>query len=344
MNLPKVTIQIVTYNSMRYLRSCLESIFESDYTDFQVLIIDNNSGDGTVDFVRKNYPMVTVFQNKNNVGFARANNQGIRLLHSPYVLFCNPDIVLTKDWLSKTMENVESDRYNGVASFGGKLLKFKMDDGEVTQDSFTEIIDSCGLQINNCRRVVEIGAGRNSTDFENESGVFGHSGALVLYRREALENMAVPVGGSTPEYFDEDFFSYKEDVDLAWRAKLLGWNSVFLPESVAYHVRSVSGSEKDSVRDIVTHRKGQSPLNKYYSYRNHLLLLLKNEHRQNFIRDFFHIVFFEMKKAIYVLFFETKNISALLEVVKMSRKMRKKRKIILKKSKSNHAQIYNWIK
>ena len=90
MSLPKVTIQIVTWNSLKYLPFTLKSIFSQTYRDFQVLVIDNNSQDGTIDFLRQDYPEVAVFQNKKNLGFARANNQGIRLLHSPYILFCNP--------------------------------------------------------------------------------------------------------------------------------------------------------------------------------------------------------------------------------------------------------------
>jgi len=125
MDLPKVTIQIVTWNSMKYLPTCLKAIFDQSYKDFQVLVIDNNSMDETVDFIRKNYPEVAIFQNKKNMGFAKANNQGIKLLHSPYVLLCNPDIILEPDWLEKIMTNIESGEYSNIGSFGGKLLKLK---------------------------------------------------------------------------------------------------------------------------------------------------------------------------------------------------------------------------
>ncbi|MEK7167439.1 MAG: glycosyltransferase family 2 protein [Patescibacteria group bacterium] len=126
MSFPKVTIQIVSYNSRRYLPDCLKSILSQTYRDFQILVVDNNSLDGTADYLRHHHPEVAVFQNKQNLGFAKANNQGIRLLNSPYVVLCNPDIVLEPDWLEKIMVKAEDGSYAEYGSFGGRLLKLEI--------------------------------------------------------------------------------------------------------------------------------------------------------------------------------------------------------------------------
>ncbi|MDO8669220.1 MAG: glycosyltransferase family 2 protein [Candidatus Buchananbacteria bacterium] len=345
MSLPKVTIQIVTWNSLKYLPFVLESIFNQTYRDFQVLVIDNNSQDETVDFIRKNYPEVTVFKNKKNLGFAKANNQGIRLLHSPCIILCNQDIVLENNWLEIIMSKVESDDYEDVGSFGGKLLKLKPSNGEIDQTSKTNTIDSCGLKINRHRRITEIGAGEDSGKFNEDREVFGCSGALVLYRRDLLEDCLIKTKNNPQgEYFDEDFISYKEDVDLAWRARILGWKSMFISSAIAYHVRSVSGSENNVLVEIIKNRKKQSSLAKYYSYRNHFLLLIKNEFTRNFFHDFWQIKWFEVKKAAYIFIFEVKNIKAWLAVLVLLPKMLAKRKEIFKKAKVDYGQMSNWLK
>lgn len=345
MILPKVTIQIVTWNSKKYLPFTLASIFSQTYQDFQALIIDNDSHDGTVDFIRKNYPEVTVFQNKKNLGFAKANNQGLNLLHSPYVLFCNPDVVLDKTWLSVIMLQAQSPDFQGVASWGGKLLKLKPNQNEIDETSKTDIIDSCGLKILDNRQIIDLGAGQHASSFEKQMEVFGQSGALVLYRRPALDQALLKSGdSSTREYFDNDFFAYKEDVDLAWRVRLLGWQSMFVPEAIAYHVRALSGASNASLTALVKNRQKQSALSRYYSYRNHFLLLLKNEYLGNFFHDFWRIKWFEAKKAVYVLIFEFKNIKAWWAVLRLMPKMLAKRRAIFKIAKINSQAMAQWLK
>ncbi|MFA6422676.1 MAG: glycosyltransferase family 2 protein [Candidatus Buchananbacteria bacterium] len=343
MSYPKVTIQIVTWNTLRYLTQCLSSIFAQSYRDFQVLVIDNGSQDGTLQFLKNDYPDVTVFQNHKNLGFAKANNQGIRLLNSPYMLLCNSDIFMESDWLEKAMALAESEKYSQYGSFGGKLIKMKLT-GELREIEKTNVIDSCGLKILKNRQVVEIGAGEDSSGYNDRIDVFGQSAALALYRREALNNCAIKIGNQDEEeYFDEDFFSYKEDVDLAWRMNLFGWKSIYDPSLVAYHARSASGSEKTSMMDIIKNKGKQSELAKFYSYRNHFLLLKKNEFKKNFMKDFWTIFPYEMKKFFYFLLFDFKNLKAIGEVFKLGSKMKKKGDLIKNNSKASSEMINKWI-
>ena len=340
----KAVFIIVTRNSKLFMPSVLESILNQTERDFQIAVIDNNSADGTADFVRKNYPMVSVIENNKNIGFAKANNQGIRLFKSPYVILCNPDIVLTPDWL-KTMLNVAEQSDNrGYASFGGRLLKLKMVNLETGEMDKTEIVDSCGLKMLKNHRFVELGAGENQDKWTNDKQVFGHSGALVMLRREALEDVAIrDKFHASGDYLDGSFFFYKEDVDLAWRLNMLGFKALLVAEATAYHLRTFSLGEDDKASEVIKNRKKQNYLAKYYSYRNHLLMLLENSFFSNLLIFSPQIFWLEFKKFCYVMFFEPKNLLAWIEIIKMLPEIKSKRRQLMAQSKISAKDFKNWI-
>jgi GT2 family glycosyltransferase len=343
MNWPRVTIQIVTYNSRQYLPECLRSIFDQTYRDFQVLIIDNASQDRTVDWLKANYPQVAVFQNNRNLGFAKAHNQGLKLLNSPYVVICNPDIILESNWLAKIMSCAQSEKYLAFGSFGGKLLKLKVNNLELNDVEKTKQIDSCGLKIFKNHRVVELGAGETSSAFTVEQEIFGCSGALTLFKREALQSVFLKTSFRPQgEYFDEDFFFYKEDIDLAWRLRLAGWRSLMVPPAVAYHIRSLGGSEKKGPLAIIYNRRRQSRLARYYSYRNHWLFLIKDEFIFNLLKYLPSILYFEAKKFVYASLAERLAPIALAEVIKLLPRMLVKRTVIFKQTKTTAADLRRW--
>ncbi len=344
MQLPLVTIQLVTYNSLKYLPDCLKSIYNQTYTDFQVLVIDNNSQDGTVEYLRQNHPQVTVFKNHQNLGFAAAHNQGINLLHSPYVVFSNVDILLEPDWLENIMLKAQDSRFQSYGSFGGKLLKLKLINLDNQELEKTQIIDSCGLQIKRNRQVVELGANQPASHFPVDQEVFGLSGALVMYRRQTLLDCKL-TGKFNPkgEYFDPDFFFYKEDVDLAWRARLFGWPALMVSSAVAYHIRTLKQVKSRKLGQLVSARNKQSKLARYFSYRNHWFLLLKNDFACNLRRDWLAICWYEFKKLMYVLFLEWSSCQAIMDRLRLMPKMLKKRQIILKRAKLKPTDFRQWL-
>lgn len=344
MNDCKVTIQIVTWNSMKYLPECLNSIFAQTYRDFHILVIDNNSQDGTVQFLRTNYPDISLIQNNKNLGFSKGNNQGIRLINSPYVVLCNSDIILEPNWLELMVATAELPENLNYGSFGGKLLKLKVIGGDLNEVEKTEVIDSCGLKLLKSHLVVEIAAGEDVRAVLQKQEVFGHSGALVMYRMQALQDCIMRyVGAPDGECFDEDFFLYKEDVDLAWRLQLMGWKSLMDPSIIAYHVRSASGSENRSVKEILNNRKTKSKLANFYSYRNHFLMLIKNESASIFFKYFFYIFWYELKKFIYVLLFEAGSLKAFGQILSLWPRMKKKRKFLFAEAKVSPDYMKRWV-
>lgn len=341
----KITIIIPTYNSKIYIAHCLNSIFEQTCRDFQVLIIDNNSQDGTADFIRGNYPLVNIIQNNKNLFFAKANNQGLRLAKSEFVVLCNQDIILEPTWLEAMMHAAEDERYRAYGGFGGSLLKLKAINLEVGDFQKTDLIDSCGLAVLKNHRVVELGAGQKRDKFLQRQEVFGQSGALALFRCDALEDVKLKYDDHpNGDYFDGDFLFYKEDVDLAWRLQLRGWASLLVPEAVAYHLRTFSGSEEDKLGRIIKSRSQKAQLAKYYSYRNHFLVLLADEFAGNLWHYLLPILWHELLKLIYVLFFETRNLKAIGEIILLSGRIRRKRKFLFSRAKIGAREIRRWYK
>jgi len=326
-----------------FMTSCLDSVLNQTFRDFQAVVIDNDSSDGTLEFVRREFPMVGVIENNKNLGFARANNHGIRLFKSPYIVLCNPDIVLEPDWLEKMMAAAQAEENAGYSVFGGKLLKLKLINAEIGEMEKTSIIDSCGLKVLKNHRVVELGGQEESQKFERRQEVFGFSGALIMFKREALDGIVLrDKYHAQGDYFDGSFFFYKEDVDLAWRLRLSGFRSLLIPEAIAHHLRTMSGAQKQSAVELAKNRKRQNALAKYYSYRNHLLVLLSDEFLSNLAIHAPRILWLEIRKFFYLAFFEIGNLKAWAEVVSMLPEILAKRKSIFDRAKASAKDMRKW--
>ena len=228
----------------------------------------------------------------------------------------------------------------------GKLLKFRFSAKDELSIEKTNIIDSLGLAIFKSHRVVERGGGEEDRgQYEQSEQVFGVSGAASMFRRKALEDVQFPISNSQFSiYFDKDFFAYKEDVDLSFRLRHAGWQCWYVPKALAWHDRWERGSgQKEKAFDILKRRKKRLRFVNYLSYRNHLMMLFKNEFAINLVIYFPWIFLYELKKFIYILFFETRNIIAFLNFLAFLPLTLKKRHDILSKSKINPKEIRSWI-
>ena len=330
---------------MEYLPDLIESINAQTFQDFSVLIIDNASNDGVEQFVREKYPNITFIRNVRNLGFSSAHNQGIRYafkkwegtsLDDKFVLVTNPDIILSPTFLENMAQGVEGR--NDFGSFGGKLLR-AFGDGvadEVLKETIkSDRFDSTGLNFQKNFTFTDRGAGElDEGQFENQEEVFGISGALVLYRASALEEVRF-----NDEFFDIDFFAYKEDVDLAYRLQYAGWRSLYIPFAVAYHFRGVYGKEKMGFFERIKNRRSKSKQLSFYSTRNHWLLILKNIDPVSLIVNLPRLVFAEVARTTYVLIFEPRNIIVFTDMFRLVPKIAKKRSHILKNKKTSGRNI-----
>lgn len=356
----KLSIHLITYNNQKYLPFCLKSLQEQTFKDFSILIIDNCSSDESVKFIEqylahpknKNLSQnVRFIKNSKNIGFAGGHNQAIQWSNSEYVFLVNPDVILDKDYIKKIIDFLDKNPKAGAAS--GVLFCWDFSAIEKSSNlGKTSAIDSLGLKIFPNHKVTELREAMKKRDAGSmPQEVFGVSGALPIYRREALENTKVPlfypcfkfyINQTKPklyEYFDNDFFTYKEDIDLAYRLRLFGWKAYMVPQANAWHDRTaVAGAS------TIKNRKQKSYFINYHSCKNHFYFLIKNVPNKIWQRHFYQILPYEIGKLVYLAFLEQKTLGALKELVKNFSKMIKKRTYIQKKIKKNAWQnIEKWI-
>ncbi len=227
-----VCVTIVTYNSREYLERCLEAVFRQTHHSVEVVIVDNASTDGTPAMLERFEDRVRVVYNDRNVGFAAAQNQAIRLRAAR--IGCR------------------------IGTVCGRLRAIGPDLNTTAGD----FIDTTGLYFTPSMRHFDRGSGEpDDGRFREMQYVFGASAAAALYRREMIGD--VSRGGN---FFDPDFFAYREDADVAWRAQLLGWRCLYVPDAAGYHVRSVRPGPRSAVAAVLN----------MHSVKNRFLMRIKN--------------------------------------------------------------------
>lgn len=327
MTKPLVSIIILSYNSRRYIEKCLNSVLGQDYPSFEILIVINGSQDGSAELVKTKYwrfKKIRVLEPGENLWFCRGNNFAIPQCLGEYILVLNQDTIMERNFVSFLVKALEEER--SLASVTGKLLHYKFD-----IDSKTKILDSTGVEIFRTRRVIDRGQWEvDRGQYDKDTEIFGASGAAALYRRSALEEVKLPKpGGGGFEYFDEDFVAYKEDVDLAWRLQLAGYKCRYIPQAVVYHGRTIGRSWPSQVIRFILNRFHQPRLVRKLSFKNHYLMMVKNEVREVFWRHFAFILAREFLLLLYTLLFEQFQIFAVLEFFRQLPEARRKRRIIM---------------
>ena len=208
MLLPKVSVIIINYNGKELLEKCLESLFKVEYDNFEVVIVDNNSTDNTIDFLTKNYPSVIIIKLDSNKGFAEPNNIAAKITKGDFLLFLNNDTIVTPNFISEMIKVIKNDKKISIC----QSLLLKSDN---SIDSSGDFIDELGVCFNSKSTTTEI------------KEIFSARGASMLIEKKIFDL----VGG-----FDEKFFATFEDVDLGWRSWILGYSSVIVPKSIVYHI------------------------------------------------------------------------------------------------------------
>ncbi len=250
-----VSVIIVNYNGRDHLAECLDALRVQTFRDFEIILVDNASTDGSVIFVTKTYPEVAIIENRENLGYGGGNNAGIRQSHGKYVVLLNNDTKAEPKWLEKLIGPVEKDQ--GVGMCASKIMDYY----------HPEIIDNTGLLI--YRDGIARGRGRLEEDrgqYALEEEVFVPSGCAGLYRRDMLEEIGL---------FDEDFFLYVDDVDIGFRARLAGWKCTYVPDAVVYHKYSAT-------------TEPYSPLKAYLVERNRIWVVMKCFPARLAITSIFH--------------------------------------------------------
>ncbi len=238
----KVTVIIPNLNGVSGLGACLESLRAQSMQDFSVILIDNGSEDQSADFVETHYPEVTLRRFPRNLGFSRAVNAGIRMSVTPYVILLNNDTVCEKHFVEEMVRAIEQTH---AFSCAAKLVQMADPDR----------IDSAGDFYCALGWAYARGKGKSAARYTKVCRIFSSCAAAAIYRREELEEIGL---------FDEAHFAYLEDIDVAYRARIAGYENYFAPRAVVRHVGSAASGSRYNAFKI------------QLSSRNNIYLIYKN--------------------------------------------------------------------
>lgn len=311
-----VTVGIVSWNSETDLGACLESVRRQTHQPIELLVVDNASGDGTRSILeRLTTPDERQFLD-NNRGFSAGHNLAIERSRGDFYLCLNPDVTLSSRFVEHMVARLLDAPTIGSAS--GKLLRA---DARGT-------IDSAGIRMLPSQRHLDRGAGEpDGLEFDQPALIFGASGAAAFYRRTMLDDVRV-----SGEVFDPDFFAYREDADLAWRAQLMGWKCLYVPEAVATHVRRVTPERRSAL---------PADINRW-SVRNRFLLRLKNQSAGHFWCFLGPALVRDLQVVGYVLLSEHSSIPGLIDVIRLLPGAWRKRREIMAKRRVKTNYITQW--
>lgn len=241
---PKLSVVIINWNGKRFLHACLGSLMKQSRRDFEVILVDNGSIDGSVQFVAANFPQIEIISLQENLGFCKGNTIGISQAKGEYIALLNNDTEVDRHWLEELVKALEERPDVGFCA--SKMLLYDQRD----------LIDSGGDYYSIAGSGGKIGH-RDRADkegYNQQREVFGACAGAALYRRSMLEDIGL---------FDEDFFIAQEDVDISFRAQLKGYKCLYVPTALVYH-------------RLNTTLKTYSPEYVYYGHRNSEYVYIKN--------------------------------------------------------------------
>ncbi|WP_342415689.1 glycosyltransferase family 2 protein [Paenibacillus sp. FSL R10-2782] len=310
-----VSVHIVTYNSEKDIKECLKAVSKQSHPLQAVVIIDNQSRDQTGEQVKELADLfgskLKYISNVQNVGFAPGHNQAIALNDTDYVLVLNPDVTIEPDYIERLVAVMEHNQHIGSAT------------GQLLRKANREMIDSTGIVMNSARRAFDRGAGESSVRWPESGKVFGVSGAAAMYSRRMINDIAL-----NGEFYDGSFFAYKEDVDVAWRAALLGWEAYYDAGAIAYHERGWKE----------TSRTSQPLFVRRLSYINRYKMMYKNDTLSEWMKNIISLLSYEIASNLYFLLREPKVFGAWKAFFKELPELREKRRQLRKKIALRHHQ------
>jgi len=311
---PLISILVLNCNGKHLLKPCLESIFEQNFTDYELIVVDNNSNDGSAEYIKENFPNIKLIENSENLGFAGGNNAGIKACTGTWIFFLNNDAFLEKKCLEFLAKHIENKKLEQLA-FMPLMLK---------ADS-PEFIDSAGDMLypwGYAYRYKNVPA--NKPEFLEPKEIALACCGAAVFNRELIEKL---------NGFDEDFFLYYEDVDLSLRARHLGAEIWLIPQAKVLHKGSATVGKKTQQR-------------LYYIERNRFFAKLKNFPLFTLIK--YAPISFACSMFSLILWtargFLGAWIKSRIDMLKGISKMLKKRKIIFADSKINTYEFEKWLR
>lgn len=227
------TVVIPNYNGIKYMEKCLDSLYAGSRVP-DIIVVDNASADGSLDLIAEKYPRAERIELNENTGFSHAVNVGIQRAETKYVFLLNNDTVIDEKCVEELEKAMEED--SSSFSAGAKMINMK----------FPEKIDDAGDFYCALGWAFARGRDRDASKYQTKGRIFSSCGGAAIYRKELFENVGL---------FDEAHFAYLEDVDIGYRANIMGYHNIYVPKAVVYHAgSSVSGSRHNPFKVDLTAR------------------------------------------------------------------------------------------
>ena len=317
-----VLVSLVTYNDEPFLARCLESV-RKQTVPVRVKVFDNASEDRTREIARRFE--VDLYESPANKGYSHGHNQNLRGEDFHAALLLNADVTLESDWLELLVAALNEVEGAGMA--GGKLYRMDQNGKQVFRRE-APVLDSSGIFFTPSQRHFDRGSEEEDHgQYDRRHLVFGITGAALLCSQEMLEDLRLD-----QEYLDEDFFAYREDADLAWRAQLKGWKAVYEPQARAFHCRQV----------LPSRRRQLSARINYHSLKNRYLMRMKNLDSTLRWHCFPYMWLRDVGILAYVLCFEWSSLPAYREVWRLRHKFREKRRRVQSTRRVDPQALAHW--
>jgi GT2 family glycosyltransferase len=317
-----VSVTVVTYNSGRFIKRCLESALAQKGPEKEIIVIDNASTDGTVDILEQFEDRCQIIYNEENMGFAAAQNQAIQLASGDWILTLNPDVLLMPNFIGALLEAGEMNPR--IGSVCGKLLTITPNYDIPDKP----LVDSTGIYFTPMLRHLDRGSQEvDNGHYLKYEYVFGATAAAALYRRNMIDDIAI-----YGEFFDPDFFVYREDADVAWRAQLLGWRCLYTPHARGYHVRSVLPGNRRALPAVIN----------MHSVKNRFLMRVKNMTADLYKRNWLSITVRDLVVIGCCLVREQSSLKAFWHVFKAWNRVLAKRREIMRRRRVDDAYLASW--
>ncbi len=317
-----VSVTLVTHNSESVIARCLESVLAQDWPELEVFVVDNASQDRTRSLLAAYQDRIEIVSNAENRGFCAAQNQALGRTQGDWVLVMNPDVLLAPDFISRL---VQAGRWNPlVGTVCGKLLR-ALPGLEIPS---SPQVDSAGIYFTPTFRHFDRGFRHpDGPEYNQPAYVFGATAAAALYRRKMIEDIRIE-----GEFFDEDFFLYRDDADVSWRAQLQGWRCLYLPDAVGYHVRRAFPECRRQLPNWIN----------FHSVKNRFLMRMKNVTWPLYLRHVLPITARDLAIIGYCLLTEWSSLPAFPAVLKFWRRTMAKRRIVQQRRRVSDAYLESW--
>ena len=221
----KVSVVTPNYNGERFLKTFLNSLNEDSQYIGEVIIVDNGSTDGSLDYLKSNsfdFPLVLI-ENKENVGFSPAVNQGIRKAKNNLIFSINNDTEIKKGSIKSLIDLITSS--DDIFSVQAKMLQY----------TNKNLIDDVGDEYNLLAWTKKVGENHESSEYNEVKDIFSSCAGAAMYNKSILDEIGL---------FDDNFFAYMEDVDLAIRSKINGYRNLLCPNAIVYHIGSATSGSR----------------------------------------------------------------------------------------------------